>query len=109
VATSAASAQGNKRLQKPSSAQTKTVSIFLIRKNLQESDREIPLFPYIVRHGGRKNPINMGFSLDDRGRTAPANSYDMGKSLTIQDQLVRGAILQIDEKKKLRECASLTN
>jgi hypothetical protein len=85
------------------------LSIFLIRENLQESDGEMPLFPYIVRHGGRKNPINIGFSLDDRGRTAPANSHDMGKSLTIQDQLVRGAILQIDEKKKLRECASLTN
>jgi hypothetical protein len=30
------------------------LSIFLYRKNLQESDGEMPLFPYIVRHAGPK-------------------------------------------------------
>jgi hypothetical protein len=71
------------------------MSIFLYRKNLQESDGEMPLFPYIVRHGGRKNPINIGFLLGDRGRTPSRKSYDIRKILTIQDQLVRGPISQI--------------
>jgi hypothetical protein len=53
---------------------TVIVSIFLFRKNLQESDGEMPLFPYIVRHVGRKNPINIGFLLGDRVRTSPAKS-----------------------------------
>jgi hypothetical protein len=66
---------------------TAQMSIFLYRKNLQESDAEMPLFPYIVRHTGPKNPINIGFSLDDRGRTPSRQflrykktSYDSGST-----------------------------
>ena len=42
-------------------SESERMSIFLIRKNLQESDGEMPRFPYIVRHVGRRNPINIGF------------------------------------------------
>jgi hypothetical protein len=46
-----------------------TMSIFLDRKNLQESGGEMPLFPYIVRNVDRKTPETLGFRLDKSGRT----------------------------------------
>jgi hypothetical protein len=39
----------------------KCLSIFLFRKDLQESDAQMPLFPYIVRTAGRKTLETLGF------------------------------------------------
>lgn len=63
-----------------------TVSIFLDRKNLQESGGEDATFSLYRKKRRSENARNTGLSLRQERPYGPAHSRDIGKLLTIQDQ-----------------------